>query len=125
MHYYMGDTFGLLYKLWSSLNLSRYQGEWIDLFFNRFRQLSTQLHPGYSSLPGHVAQDICLCYFPTPEKITEVVRHCSQIWRGSANTKMTVGLFLLHCRRMFCKLSHYFQSGNFRQYDTGHIICLK
>lgn len=115
LYYYVRDIFGLVYKLWSSQSLSRYQGEWIDLFFNRFRQLSTQLHCGYPSSPGHVPQDICLCYSPPLRRLMRLSdTHSSQIWRGSASTGMTVGLFLLHCRNMFCKISHYFQTGNFK-----------
>lgn len=74
-----------------------FQGEWIDLFFNQLRQLPTQLHPGYSSLPSHMAQDICLCYFPRLRKLMRSSdKHSSQIWRGSANTGVTVGLLFYY-----------------------------
>lgn len=42
----------------------------MHLFFNHFRQMSTQLHVGDLSLPSHMAQDICLRCFPALRKLT-------------------------------------------------------
>lgn len=42
----------------------------MHLFFNCFRQMSTQLHVGDLSLPSHMAQDICVCCFPALSKLT-------------------------------------------------------
>lgn len=131
LYYYVGDIFGLVYKLWSSQSLSRYQGEQIDLFFNRFRQLSTQLHRGYSSSPGHIPQDICLCYSPPLRRLMRLSdTHSSQIWRGSASTGMTLVFFYFIVGTCFVKYLIIFrlaisgtmtQSSSFVQYQYS--IC--